>query len=69
MFVALIVQDAKRMHHIILPSVAYLAAPYFFTLSHIPERLKKKVIEHKMCVFVFSTTFVRKVSHFKKNSE
>ena len=29
---------------------------------------KQKVTEHKMCVLIFSTTFVRNISHFKKNS-
>jgi len=28
---------------------------------------KKKVIEHKMCVLIFSVTFVWKFSHSKKN--
>jgi hypothetical protein len=31
MFVALIIQHADRMRRIILPSVACLALPYFFT--------------------------------------
>jgi hypothetical protein len=28
---------------------------------------RKGVIEHKMCVLVFSTTFIWNISHFKKN--
>ena len=28
---------------------------------------KKKIIEHKMCVLIFSARFVRKISHSKKN--
>ena len=42
---------------------------YFSTLSH--ERYdsrKKKVIEHKMCVFIFSITFVWNFSQDKNNS-
>jgi hypothetical protein len=32
--VALVIQHAKRMHHVILSSVACWALPYFSTLSH-----------------------------------
>jgi hypothetical protein len=59
MSVVLIIQHAMRMCSIILSSVACLALPYF------PHYLingtifgKKKVIEHKMCVLIFSTTSV-----------
>ena len=33
-------------------------ALYFSTLSHKRCDFRKKVIEHKMCVLIFSTTFV-----------
>jgi hypothetical protein len=34
------------------------AAPYFSTLSHARHNFREKVIEHKMCVSCFSTTFI-----------
>jgi hypothetical protein len=43
---------------IILSSVSFLAQKGFPTLSHKWHDFGKEVIEHKMCVLVFSTTFV-----------
>jgi hypothetical protein len=50
----------------ILSSVACLALQYFFTLSQ-KGTVKKKAVEHKMRVLIFSTTLVWNISHFKKN--
>jgi hypothetical protein len=52
---------------IILSTVACLALTYLSTLSHKRHDFRKNVIEYKMCIFIFSTTFVRNTSHFKKN--
>jgi len=53
----------------LLSSVASPALPYFFTLSHKQHDFPEEVSEHKMCVLIFSTTFVRNISDSKKNSE
>jgi len=57
-----------RMRLIVSSYVVCLALPHFCTLSHKRQDFRKKVIEHKMCVLIFSTTFVRNISHSKNNS-
>jgi len=67
--VASVVQHVKHMCYIMLSSVASMAPPYFSTLSsHKPHDLQKTLSEHKMCVLIFSTTFVWNISHSKKKS-
>jgi hypothetical protein len=41
---------------------------FFFTLSHKRHDFQKKVTEHEICAFIFSTHFVCDISHSKKNS-
>jgi hypothetical protein len=48
--------------------VACLALPYFSKFSHTMKDFGEKFIEYKMCVLIFSTTFVQKISHSKNNS-
>jgi hypothetical protein len=56
--VAFLSQRAKHMRVIVLSSVAFVAPPYFSTLSHKLQDFKKTVIEHKTRVLIFSTSFM-----------
>jgi hypothetical protein len=56
--VGLIIQHAKHMHSVILTSVAYPAIPFFPYYLMYGTIFGKKVIEHEMCVLIFSTSFV-----------
>jgi hypothetical protein len=53
--IALLTQHATRMRHIVTSFVAPQSPLYFSTLSHKRCDFCKKVIEHKMSVFTFST--------------
>jgi hypothetical protein len=61
MLVALGIQHAMRMRRFILSSVVRPAVQYFYTLSQKRQGFrKKKLIEHKMCVFISSTNLSEK---------
>ena len=58
-----------RMRPTTLSSVAYLVVLYIFLfskLSHKRHNFRESVIEHKMCVFILSTTFVWNIYHSRK---
>ena len=57
-FVALVTQHAKGMRHSMLPSVTCLALHYFPRYLINGTIFGVKVIEPKMCVLIFPTTFV-----------
>jgi hypothetical protein len=57
-FVALVIQHAMRVRRIMLPSLACPVGQYFSTLSHERHDFRKKVVEHKVFVLIFSTVFV-----------
>jgi len=54
---ALITQHTTRMRHIVICGLSPLYH-IVSTLSHKRHDFRKKVTEHKMCVLIFSTTFV-----------
>jgi len=66
-FVALHIQHTVRMRRTVLPSAACLAVPCISTLSRKLHDFQEKVTEHKMCVLIFCTDFVWKISHSWNN--
>jgi hypothetical protein len=56
-FVALGIQHAMRMHHIVIYGLPHLYN-IFSTFPHKPHDFRKKVTGHKRRVLIFSTTFV-----------
>jgi len=68
-FVALLVQHAKRMCHIICHLWPVGLYHIFSTLSHNGHEFRGgKILSNIKCVIlIFSTPFVRKISHYTKN--
>jgi hypothetical protein len=61
MFVALVIQHAKRMRRVISSSVACLTPLCFSTLSYKRNEFREKLItEYKMCVLIFPKLLVKK---------
>jgi hypothetical protein len=56
--VALLIQYAMCMRHIMKCFVAFLAPPHFSTLSHGRRDFRKKISEHKTCVLILSKAFL-----------
>jgi len=54
-FLALGIQHAMGVRRVMLPCPA---VPHYSTLSHKWHVYREKDIEHKMCVFIVSATFV-----------
>jgi hypothetical protein len=63
---ALVIQHARRMHHIILSSVVCPNLPHFSKLSHKRYFFRKNIIENKMFTLIIFTSFVCNNSHSKK---
>jgi hypothetical protein len=68
-FVALGIKHAMLQSHIFICGLP--ALQYFPHIAHerhgFRRRRKKKVMGHKMCVLIFSTTLVKEILHYKKN--
>ena len=60
-----VIQYAMRMRHIVICGLS--GSAFCSTLSHKRHDFRKqKILTHKMCVLIFSTTFVINVSHSKR---
>jgi len=62
-YVVLRTQHVMHMRHIIICGLS--GCTVFFHI--IPSTAQLKKTEHKICVLIFSTTFVWQISHSKKN--
>jgi hypothetical protein len=62
--VALVVQHEIRMGHIVICGLPHSAI--FFHIVYKLAWFSNKVFKNKMCVFIFSTTYVWNISYSKK---
>jgi len=53
--VALGIRNSMRMRHIVTYGVP--GSTFFVALSHARNNFRKRVVENKMCVLIFCTTF------------
>jgi len=66
-FVALGIQHAMHMHHIVICGLNdYTIFPHCLINSKF-FFFGGGIMEHKMCVLIFSTAFICNFSHFKRN--
>jgi hypothetical protein len=63
-FVAFAIQHEKQVRHIVIYGLS--GCVVIFHINSKTTRFSEKVIEHKMCVLIFSTHFIRNISHSKK---
>jgi len=61
-----VIQHAMHVRYIVICGLSG-STIFFHVISQTP-RFSEKVIEYKMSVLIFSTIYVSKISHFKKNS-
>ena len=66
--VTLAIQQATRMRHIVICGL-FRSTKFFHIISQTTwsSGVEKKVPEHKLCVLNFSTNFIWKMIHSKKN--
>jgi hypothetical protein len=60
--VAVLIQRATRMRHVVLSFVATLATQQFATLSYKRRDFQKNVTEHKMCSDFLHNIFLKHFS-------
>lgn len=58
LYSCLLINHAKRMHHIILSSVICLVLSYYSTLSRKLHDFREEIFEYKIRVFLFPIFFV-----------
>jgi hypothetical protein len=61
-------QNEQRMRRVTLSSAACPALPYFLNYLINGTIFGENVIEHKMCVLIFFTAFVCRISYSEVNS-